>query len=430
MVTKRKKAVVVLATAVSLIFLQACSKDTDFEGEKVIRIATPSYTTELKDVIGTFTKQTGYRVEVEEYEKEPYLGVDETDRIKAEIIAGNGPDIIDFGYDYSPKDILGEYTIDLSDMLEDSGIPLQSNFMEAYTYKGKQLVVPTGVVINTLTAPQENINGLTEWNASEMIEAYKLFAKDDSNRLFYPDATKATLTGTLLETSLNSFINWETGECSFTSDEFKEILSFINSFPEEYIAQETSLAKIYSENKSFVCPDALYDLRRIAYLNYLFKDNSGVYIGYPLTDGSGNTIMNAGSVWGITFSAKNKEICFDFLEYFLREDYQKSLSYGIPVNRNAIEELLVEYSKESDEPIFEIGFEEDRQSIYYLTEEEVGIVRKLIDEADYLCNTDIRLFDIVREEAEAYYCKDKSLDEVCDVIQSRVSIYVKERIDG
>ena len=39
---------------------------------------------------------------------------------------------------------------------------------------------------------------------------------------------------TLLAYDLDSYIDWETGKCSFDSEDFQKVLEFVNTFPEEY----------------------------------------------------------------------------------------------------------------------------------------------------------------------------------------------------
>jgi hypothetical protein len=61
-----------------------------------------------------------------------------------------------------------------------------------------------------------------------------------------------------------------------------------------------------------------------------------------------------------------------------------------------------------------------------MTDEDVKNIQKLIDSADTLANADEEVFSLITEEAEAFFKGQKSAEEVAEVIQSRVSIYVKE----
>lgn len=60
------------------------------------------------------------------------------------------------------------------------------------------------------------------------------------------------------------------------------------------------------------------------------------------------------------------------------------------------------------------------------TEEEAATVRQLIDIAIPLPSGDSEILSIINEEAEPYYKGQKSLDDVVDTIQRRISMYVGE----
>ena len=60
------------------------------------------------------------------------------------------------------------------------------------------------------------------------------------------------------------------------------------------------------------------------------------------------------------------------------------------------------------------------------TDEDIAKVKEIINAADTSCNYEEEIYSMVLEEAEAFFSGQKSAKEVADIIQSRVSIYVKE----
>ena len=64
--------------------------------------------------------------------------------------------------------------------------------------------------------------------------------------------------------------------------------------------------------------------------------------------------------------------------------------------------------------------------IYAATKEEVAEYRKIIEGATVLANYEKEILVMVEEEAEAFWDNKKSAEEVAEIIQSRVKIYVNE----
>ena len=55
-------------------------------------------------------------------------------------------------------------------------------------------------------------------------------------------------------------------------------------------------------------------------------------------------------------------------------------------------------------------------------------VRALVEKADTVAYTNQALVNIIEEEVSAYFADQKTADEVADIIQSRVSVYLKENM--
>ena len=61
-----------------------------------------------------------------------------------------------------------------------------------------------------------------------------------------------------------------------------------------------------------------------------------------------------------------------------------------------------------------------------VTDEDAARYRALIDNAKGLQYYNNAVDNIIEEEVAAYFSGDKSVDEVCKIIQDRVSTYVNE----
>lgn len=65
--------------------------------------------------------------------------------------------------------------------------------------------------------------------------------------------------------------------------------------------------------------------------------------------------------------------------------------------------------------------------IVYLDEEDIEEYEDLIRSCDHMPATDNAVMLIVREEIQAYFAGQKSIDEVLDTITNRVDLFVSER---
>ena len=73
-----------------------------------------------------------------------------------------------------------------------------------------------------------------------------------------------------------------------------------------------------------------------------------------------------------------------------------------------------------------MGYAEDSFEMKPLTDEDVKFQREIIDSGYGEWGFDQKLMEIVKEEATAYFNGDKSVDDVCKVIQNRATTYVNE----
>ena len=95
------------------------------------------------------------------------------------------------------------------------------------------------------------------------------------------------------------------------------------------------------------------------------------------------------------------------------EDQLKNGRVTIIVNRKINKELY-----ESEKP-----FVLD----YYYTEEQLDQLRYLIDIAEPDTQTRQVIFDMMMEEMDPYLNGNKDLDSACEILDSRVRLYLQER---
>ena len=73
-----------------------------------------------------------------------------------------------------------------------------------------------------------------------------------------------------------------------------------------------------------------------------------------------------------------------------------------------------------------IGYDDWEYTYHPVTDEEADIYRTLLNTAKVAKVADNKIYEIISEEAGAYFSGQKSPEEVASIIQSRVNIYIQE----
>ncbi len=404
----------------------------------------------LRKVIEFNKNNSEYKINVIYYSSyatdEDYLaGVT---KFNNEIVAGNIPDMIyDTGYfdmdSYAEMGIL----VDFYDLIEeDEELNLEDyceNVFRAFEYNGGLYQMVTAFRISTF------------------IGKTSIFGEDESltwERLYeimeeYPDASvfeiyynRETVFSLAMSYCYGEFVDEEAGTCDFTSDEFKSLLQFIAQFPEE-IDYSTVYTDDYwdtYDERYITNANLLYSFS-ISSLQYLKSNYYSTFledvtpVGFPNSSGI-NGVIYADSSFAICSTSDNIDGAWEFVRSFITEDAQMPAEgdyvYRIPILKAAVEALVERMTERS------YYLDSDGERVYYDYTTWIDGVEIVIDPAteeeaqkwlDYIYSVDTKsgsatteITNIIFEEASAYFSGQKTVDEVCEIIQSRMSIYISE----
>lgn len=426
-----KKGITLLL--VLALCLSSCGRKEN-QGPVVLVLATFQEDPELHKQVEIFNqKHRDYQIEIKSYQRADGSAEDGIAQIQREILAGNGPDLIDFGYAYSNTDVMGGYTEDLLPYLEEDKEKYFANILESFCYKGCLYAIPTQFSLDTFAGSKEALGGREHWNIQEMMACYEGQPEDV---MLYPGETRLNVLDRILTGSMEYYIDWESGTCSFDQGEFEHVLSFSASFPEVLeIDNDFSVKQTFLDGKALIIPTHIMDIYDIARAEYIFDDADISYIGYPVEGVSGTVISPKAPVLAISGKSGHKEICWEFISQYLDTKYQKKLRF--PINRAAMEEKLaqsleIEYEMVDGEkkPVAksQVIFEGDDQPqyIYCLTEEQAQKLMQIIESAQINDAFDHHLYQIIMDEVDSYFSGGKTLEEVTKIIQNKASIYVSE----
>lgn len=419
--------------------LTACTKEEEsVNGVTTLKLATFENNAQVGERVLLFNEtHTDYQIEIVEYKRSYNPQEDGVAKLQREIVSGNGPDIIDYGMQFSISDIVGEYTENLLPYLEqETELELFDNILEAFYYEDKLYALPISFCISSYAGDKDVLENRTKWNITEMIECY---SKNADSRVLFPGEMKLAVLADMIYYNTNYYIDWENRDCKFDGEEFRKLLEFANSFPDTLnLDMDYSVKQSIENGEVMLYQVSITELYDICKAEYLFDGNE-VYIGYPVEGKSGTVAKNWGPMLAISFSCEHKDVAWEFIAGFLQEDYQKQIDWGLPMNRTALlgmletnREIEYELNEEGQEvPVvkWQLRFEgEDPVDFYNLSEEQGNKLLELIEGVELSNAIDLQLHSILLEEARAYFAGDKTVEEAMEAMQSRATIFVSERV--
>ncbi len=241
----------------------------------------------------------------------------------------------------------------------------------------------------------------------------------------------------LYSTIGNTFVDYAQGTCSFDSDDFISFLQFVKQFPatsEETGFEYEDFETFYREKKSLLYEYYLTSFEDYQVLKKGYFGTDVEFNGFPTADG-GKSFIRPFVRLAMNHDSKNKEAAWEFMKSFMLDDYQNNVEWGLPIRRSALDALA---AKAQEKPYYidENGKKVESGSVWGIGDIEVEITELSKEETQQVVDfiesvTDIESYelkvnDIISEEAGAFYEDQKSAQEVADVIQSRVSLYLSE----
>lgn len=381
----------------------------DTNSESSIGVAINTFNRENKD----------YYITIKVYE-----GLGYSERLYADMAAGNGPDIIDMSDgDHYTSYVKNGYLENLSPYLEQSRYKDDIVWNVLDTYKmdgGLYMFVPQFQLRGILLHPEYDV-APEEWNMETFLE---LIEKNQWEKDIYgQQGAPEWLLYYLICGRQTEFIDWEKKKAAFETEEFIDLLTLCR----EYAQADWSDVKdmTYEEQQwNALCAIKTYGM---GFWDYLFMaDIYGreypVY-GFPTLSGQTYGIETTNDCCAIYAGSKQKEGAWQFIESLLwdsNQNYRGTANPGFPIRISLLKELAAEAKSHTVRTSF------TRETLT-ITDSEIVILEDIIYNGN-LSNTllDYSIWDVIREETDAYFAGDKSAEETAHVIQSRVQLILDE----
>ncbi|MCX4272581.1 MAG: extracellular solute-binding protein [Acetatifactor sp.] len=364
-------------------------------------------------------------------------------RLNNDIISGKMPDIMMFtdlnSYrNYVSKGALADIGKLLAADPELGGLEYLQNVWDAYSVNGQLYAVIPSFNVQTMVAKKSLVGEPQSWTMAD-VEA--VLATMPQGAAAFGDMTRDGFIYNILSYGGKDFIDLETGECHFDSQEFIDMLEYAKTLPKESYKEDEdydyfSHENQYRENRSLMRELYISNIEDCKYQIKGYMGEEVSYVGFPTSDSKGSCLGISGSALMISANSQQQDEAWQFVRQFLTEEYQTSSElYSMPVLKSA---FLAKAAKATERSYWtdENGNKEYYDDYWTINGEQVVLEPFTQEEVEEICqfiygvnrtayyNEEIR--NIIIEDAEAFFSGQRSAQEVAGIIQSRAQVYVNE----
>ena len=384
-----------------------------------------------------------YRISILEYPVKEGTDGTWTSQLNTEIAAGNIPDLICISEElplqsYASKGLFE----DIGDRFaKDSELKKNEylmNVLDAFKIDGKMYFTVPSFTVNGLMGKKsdfQDTKGVTVAQLDKLISK-KGIGYDTAMGI----ATREDILSSMFS-SMNQYVDWDAGTCSFDSDSFVKLLEFAARFPKNN-SDDNLWEKAEGwvrEGKQIVKETTLYDFSGYMMERYGYFGEETVFMGYP---GSGETspaIQTGNPSIAMSSATSEKDACWEFMREFYLDEYQNSIEYQFPVSKKALtamskkalEPETFSYTDENGKKVTEVSHESlflggKEIIIPNTTQADIDRVLKILESVDTKAGVDENIVKIITEETGAFFEGQKSAPETAQIIQNRVKVYIAE----
>ena len=318
------------------------------------------------------------------------------------------------------------------------GLEYLQNVWDAYSVNGQLYAVIPSFNVQTMVAKKSLVGEPQSWTMAD-VEA--VLATMPQGAAAFGDMTRDGFIYNILSYGGKDFIDLETGECHFDSQEFIDMLEYAKTLPKESYKEDEdydyfSHENQYRENRSLMRELYISNIEDCKYQIKGYMGEEVSYVGFPTSDSKGSCLGISGSALMISANSQQQDEAWQFVRQFLTEEYQTSSElYSMPVLKSA---FLAKAAKATERSYWtdENGNKEYYDDYWTINGEQVVLEPFTQEEVEEICqfiygvnrtayyNEEIR--NIIIEDAEAFFSGQRSAQEVAGIIQSRAQVYINE----
>ena len=415
--------------------------------DKAVIVMAGNYiNTNYKQRIIEFNRSSeDYRIVLKEYDS--YNSYDDYNagytQLNNDIITGGMPDILlaDSSLpvdNYVAKGLLADISKLISKDEELSQTEFLQNVWDAYSVNGKLYYVIPRFAVVTMAAKTELVGDGSDWSMEKL---KSVLAGMGENAQAIGEVSRDDFMNLAMQFCGSDFIDVETGKCNFNSDDFIAMMEFAKTLPEEFNWDEvgddywSSYESQYRDNRTLLMQTYIGDFNNLTYQLNGYMGGEFTFVGFPTQTGNG-AYINAYDTMVLSAKSKVLDGAWEFVRYYLTDEYQGELSYGLPVNKKIYLEKSVQATKRPTYTDWETKEEVEYDQTMYINGEDI-IIPPLSEEQlkqvlDYMETVNTKYYynesvlNIINEEMGSFYSGQKSAADAAAIIQSRVQLYVDE----
>ncbi len=433
---------------------ESTSSEITEDGKTVITVGMPGINDIILPYITGFNRKSDkYHLEIIDYSKG--IEDDDVERTKAQntlkmaLATDEAPDIVAVNSALMAELLTKDMFADMYPLMDScEGVKREDflpNVLEGFEVSGELPALSNCFIIETAIAKTKFVGEDCEnWTPEQAIEAYNKY----SYSMDFVQTNGDSMTGYMLKKASRSSVDLSAYTCNFMNSEFISVLDFAGRASmnddepfvdftmmtdEELQAYHFDMETAFIRDKTLISANEIQGISQ-ATANWMYSGFGGedvTFVGYPSEDGNG-AVTRATWMFAITENSTNKEAAWEFVNSLYCEDAMQEIyetSMGIPV----ITEYLDKQKNNKNK--------EDCSSIYYnlyvpgsYAEEEMYITDEAVQKLyDYIRSVkfepyyDWEIDAMINEECAAAVAGEKTAEEVAEILDSRISIYLSER---
>ena len=413
-----------------------------------LTLATISKETALSNAVAEFNRsQSEYKMVIKEYGKKTGTArewQEPMNKMMIDVLGDTPPDLIDIGTAMLPylspsadELVAKGYVEDLFPYLQSSEVLREEDFLEESlkysSFDGKLAAIPRRFTLEALTVSKEDFYAMFGERIGYTVEEMIAYDLAYPELPLIPECSNRDILQLMLYPNTGAFYSLEEGKANFEDPAFRRILEYAGTFP---VSQILKLNREGDSLFKYTFLNTILDFQ--SFLATQYYGGKRTYVGYPSISGEANLNILLKDLLAICSRSRQKEGAWKFLEFYLSydKDFLKTTTGGLtvegfPVRKESLKSLLEKASEDTafNKRTYVVNFPNStyEYSVHPLTQEERDLFMSLAEHATPLDLTSQRINIIVSEEIDYYFSGQKTLDEVIDVIQNRVSLFLKER---
>ena len=282
---------------------------------------------------------TDVQIEVRDYFDEE--GSDGKERLFTEIAAGKMPDIIDMGNSLTRSHRLPYQMMVHKGLLENLWPYIENDPelgresvveapLKAAEVNGGLYVAFNCVSMLSLAGAESMVGNRYSWTLEELQEAF--VAMPEGSTVLEYFLSKEGMFYSLFGMSIDSYVDWKTGECSFTGEGFKSMLEFLYHLPDE---SEVGVINDYVDVNEEATSRLMHGYQMLGTIciawpaeiqffdAYYGLGGRAAFVGFPMEDGEvGSSFEIKGPRLAMSSACKNKDAAWDFIRHNFMQQYK------------------------------------------------------------------------------------------------------------